>query len=71
MPNLQLRGVHCYSGRSSHVDGFQARKENSESVMAELIVPHCDPNVNLYNHAYCVRGDNIVEVWEVGARGHV
>ncbi len=37
----------------------------------ELIVPHCDPNVNLYDHAYCVRGDNVVEIWEIGARGHV
>ncbi len=207
LPNLQLRGVHCYSGRSSHVQGFEARKEHSESVMAkpietfaqmqkdglpaeimsgtstgtynvdsalkgmtemqvgsyvfmdvdyrrigcksgdvyddfapsltvlgtvisknhndratldsglkafatdrkfgpeiigiegveyrfggdehgilelknpsrdvrigdkfELIVPHCDPNVNLYDRAYCVRGDNVVEIWEIGARGHV
>ena len=37
----------------------------------ELIVPHCDPNVNLYDRAYCVRGDNVVEIWEIGARGHV
>lgn len=36
-----------------------------------LIVPHCDPNVNLYDRAYCVRGENVVEVWKIGARGHV
>jgi D-serine deaminase-like pyridoxal phosphate-dependent protein len=36
-----------------------------------FIVPHCDPNVNLYDRAYCVRGENVVEVWPIGARGHV
>ena len=36
----------------------------------ELIVPHCDPNVNLYDHMYCTRGEKVVEVWKVTARGH-
>ena len=36
----------------------------------ELIVPHCDPNVNLYDRMYCTRGDKVVEVWKVTARGH-
>ena len=37
----------------------------------ELIVPHCDPNVNLYDHMYVCRGDQVVEVWKVEARGNV
>ena len=37
----------------------------------ELIVPHCDPNVNLYDRMYCTRGDRVVETWKVTARGHV
>ncbi|MBI1354597.1 MAG: DSD1 family PLP-dependent enzyme [Acidobacteria bacterium] len=37
----------------------------------ELIVPHCDPNVNLYERIYVCRGDNVVEVWKVGARGNI
>jgi len=36
----------------------------------ELIVPHCDPNVNLYDRLFAVRGDKVVEVWKVAARGH-
>ena len=36
----------------------------------ELIVPHCDPNVNLYDRMYCTRGDDVVELWKVTARGH-
>ncbi len=37
----------------------------------ELVVPHCDPNVNLYDQMYCVRGDSVRQVWRVDARGHV
>ncbi len=35
----------------------------------EFIVPHCDPNVNLYDRLYCLRGDKIEAVWPV-ARGY-
>jgi 3-hydroxy-D-aspartate aldolase len=37
----------------------------------ELLIPHCDPNVNLYDRAYCVRGDEVVEAWKIDARGHL
>jgi len=37
---------------------------------AELIVPHCDPNVNLFDRIYAVRGDEVKEVWMVAARGY-
>lgn len=33
------------------------------------IVPHCDPTVNLYDHYHCVRGDVLVDLWPVDARG--
>ena len=36
----------------------------------ELIVPHCDPNVNLYDHIFVCRGDQVVEVWRVAGRGN-
>ena len=35
----------------------------------ELIIPHCDPTVNLYNNYYCVRNDIIESIWEIPARG--
>ena len=38
LPRLKLRGIHCYSGRSSHVNGFRERKEHSETVMAPPLV---------------------------------
>ena len=37
----------------------------------ELVVPHCDPNVNLYDRMYCVRGDRVQQVWKIDARGHI
>jgi len=36
----------------------------------ELIVPHCDPVVNLYDYIYATRKDRVEAVWEVTARGH-
>ena len=34
----------------------------------EFIVPHCDPNVNLYDRMYCTRGENVVDVWRTVGR---
>jgi D-serine deaminase-like pyridoxal phosphate-dependent protein len=34
----------------------------------ELIVPHCDPTVSLYEQLYAMRGDSIEEVWPIAAR---
>lgn len=34
----------------------------------EFIVPHCDPNVNLYDRMYCVRGENVMDVWRTVGR---
>ena len=35
----------------------------------ELVVPHCDPSVNLYDRMYCLRGDRVTAVWRIAARG--
>lgn len=35
----------------------------------ELVVPHCDPTVNLHEYYHCVRGDTLVDVWPIDARG--
>ena len=34
-----------------------------------LIVPHCDPTVNLYDHFHVVQGDTLAAIWPVDARG--
>lgn len=35
----------------------------------ELIVSHCDPTVAQYNAYHCVRGDILVDIWPIDARG--
>jgi D-serine deaminase-like pyridoxal phosphate-dependent protein len=35
----------------------------------ELIPGHCDPTVNLYDWYHLVRGDTLVDIWAVDARG--
>lgn len=35
----------------------------------ECLVPHCDPTVNLYDFYHCVRGDTLVDIWPIDARG--
>ncbi len=37
--------------------------------MVALAIPHCDPTVNLYDSYHVVRGDTLVEIWPVTARG--
>lgn len=34
-----------------------------------LAAPHCDPTVNLYDALHVVRGDALVDIWPVTARG--
>lgn len=35
----------------------------------ELVVPHCDPTINLYGHYHVVEGDRLVDIWPIEARG--
>lgn len=33
------------------------------------VTPHCDPTVNLYDAYHVVRGDTLVDIWPIEARG--
>ncbi len=37
LPGLRLRGIHCYSGSSAHVTGFEQRRAHSEKAMSPAI----------------------------------
>ena len=37
--------------------------------LVTLNTPHCDPTVNLYDSYHVVRGDTLVDIWPVLARG--
>ena len=34
-----------------------------------LTVPHCDPTINAFDWYHCVRGDALVDIWPIEARG--
>lgn len=36
----------------------------------EFIVPHCDPNTNLYDRIFCLRGEKVEAVWPIAGRGY-
>ena len=35
----------------------------------ELIVSHCDPTVNLFDELWIVRGEEVIDRWEISLRG--
>ncbi len=37
--------------------------------VVRCVVPHCDPTVNLYDRYHVVRGDTLVALWPIEARG--
>jgi D-serine deaminase-like pyridoxal phosphate-dependent protein len=37
--------------------------------LVEFLTPHCDPTINLYDRYHVVRGDTLVDIWPVDARG--
>ena len=37
--------------------------------IVECVTPHCDPTVNLHDVYHVVRGDTLVDIWPVDARG--
>jgi D-serine deaminase-like pyridoxal phosphate-dependent protein len=47
----------------------EASKEYKIGDRLELIVPHCDPVVNLYDVLYGTRKDMVEVVWPITARG--
>jgi len=47
----------------------QANERLALGDAVECIVPHCDPTINLHDFYHCVRGDTLVDIWPVDARG--
>ncbi len=47
----------------------QANERLTLGDAVECIVPHCDPTINLHDLYHCVRGDTLVDIWPVDARG--
>jgi D-serine deaminase-like pyridoxal phosphate-dependent protein len=54
-------------GRLSFPPGTDPAPALGERI--ELVTPHCDPTVNLHDFYHVVRGDTLVDIWPVDARG--
>ncbi len=67
-----------FSGTSSHFS-YEFRGDEHGQVLSqdplpighvlEFLTPHCDPTVNLYDYYHCVRGNTLVDIWPIEARG--
>ena len=44
-------------------------KRPALGAIIECVTPHCDPTVNLHDFYHVVRGDKLVDIWPVEARG--
>ena len=70
-----VRGVPAGAAYKFYGDEFGkitfARKGEALELGAkvELVTPHCDPTINLHNYYHCVRGDKLVGIWLIDARG--
>lgn len=65
-----ITGVNFSAGSDEHgiLSFANPSREIKLGDRIEFIVPHCDPNVNLYDRMYCTRGENVVDVWRTVGR---
>ena len=67
-----VTGVKYHFGGDEH--GILELEKPSREIRLgdrlEFIVPHCDPNVNLYDRIYCLRGEKLEAVWSI-SRGYI
>jgi D-serine deaminase-like pyridoxal phosphate-dependent protein len=61
--------VNAGSDEFGSITFTQASKTYRIGDRLELIVPHCDPVVNLYDRMFGIRNDRVEVVWPVTARG--
>ena len=60
-----------YVFRGDEQGGLEFGPGNALEIGATITcaVPHCDPTVNLYDHYHVVRGDTLIDIWPIDARG--
>jgi 3-hydroxy-D-aspartate aldolase len=73
-PDPIVVGEHGISYRARSDEFGTIRYENASRTYKageklELIVPHCDPVVNLYDQVYGIRNDRVEVVWPIDGRG--
>jgi len=66
-----VEGVIYHWGGDEHgiIQLTNPSKEISLGDKLAMLVPHCDPTVNLYDYYYPVRDGKVEELWPIAARG--
>jgi D-serine deaminase-like pyridoxal phosphate-dependent protein len=66
-----VEGAIYHWGGDEHgiVDQREAENPIELGDQVAIMVPHCDPTVNLYDNLYPVRDGRIEELWPIAARG--
>jgi 3-hydroxy-D-aspartate aldolase len=70
----EARGVagakYTFSGdEHGKLDLREVSKKVNLGDRVELVIPHCDPSVNLYDKMIAVRGEQVEAIWTVDGRG--
>ena len=71
IPQIEGRTELTYSRFGDEFGRVEAKADGRLPALGsrlELIVPHCDPTLNLYGKLHVVRGDRVLEVWPLATR---
>jgi D-threonine aldolase len=68
-PSLRYASANDEHGMLEALDSSQ--RDLSALIGRRLLLPpgHCDPTVNLYDEYVCYRGERVVDIWPIDARG--
>ena len=66
-PGTTYRFMGDEHGALAYASGDGPRLKLGDGV--ECVVSHCDPTVNLFDMLHCVRGNRLVDIWPIDARG--
>ena len=60
---------HWAGDEHGRLDTSKTSRDLQVGDRIEFLPPHIDPTVNLYDHIYALRGDQVEAVWPIAARG--
>ncbi|TAJ73898.1 MAG: DSD1 family PLP-dependent enzyme [Phenylobacterium sp.] len=64
-----IRGDYTFVGDEQGSVRFQGDAQLGLGDTVRLVTPHCDPTVNLYDAYHVMRGETLVDIWPIEARG--
>lgn len=66
---LGIRGAYVFVGDEQGSVRFDGAPQLALGDTLRLVTPHCDPTVNLYDAYHVMRGETLVDIWPIEARG--